>query len=227
MHMTFPLPLPDEKSREALCKAWERQDLNRYLQRWERSTVQEMPHDMIAFTWRACDIGCGFGKFLLRESEQQPNRAYLGIDKGNLRGGNMLKRFAAAGRENLFGIHGNITPILARFPEQFFNQITVLYPNPWWPVKHRKKRWAYHPILPHLVKLLKPGGILTVTSNEAFYLSEWAYTLEHHPNIADMVSVYAGPIQENEGRTHFETRFLEEGTPCGELRHQKKSDVQA
>ncbi len=150
-----------------------------------------------------------------------PERGYLGIDKGQLRGGNMIKRFAESGQKNLFGIHGNVIPVLAGFPDGYFDQVTIFYPNPWWPTKHRKKRWSYHPLLPKLISVLKPGGEILLTSNEAFYLGEWVYALQHHPRLPELQLSYAGPIQEEEGRTHFEAKFIEEGTPAGEVRFVK------
>ena len=217
----FPLAQPRDASVEAMAKAWTRADLVRYQKRWARGWVPPVPREFMAYSWRACDIGCGFGKYLLRESALHPDRAYLGIDKGNLRGGSMLKRFETANRPNLFGLHCNAIPFLASLPDRCLDSITVFYPNPWWPSKHRKKRWPYHPLFPKLAALLKKGGVLLVTSNEGFYLEEWVYAMDHHPAIQAMAPIYRGPMVETEGRTHFETKFIEAGTPCGELRFQK------
>jgi len=201
----------------ALHKAWSRADLARYLMRWSQAIVPPIPEDYWSFDWRALDLGCGFGKYILERSGRHPDRGYLGIDKGHLRGGNLVKRCAATGRANLFGLHGNAIPILAGMPANSVDEVTIFYPNPWWPPRHRKKRWSYHPLLPHLVALLKPGGRLILTSNEAFYLREWIYALSHHPALPPLALIEAGPVRCNPGRTHFETKFLTEGTPIGEV----------
>jgi len=215
--MEFPLPAPEEDAVEAMQKAWRRGDLQRYLKRWERARLPEIPSAFFDYSWRGCDIGCGFGKHLIAESEKHPERAYLGVDKGYLRGGGMLQRVRASGRDNLFGIHANAIPVLAAMPEASLDQISIFYPNPWWPKKHRKKRWPYHPLTPQLIRALKPGGSILLASNEAFYLSEWQYALQRHPDIEGLSLDYAGPIRNAEGRTHFEAKFIEEGTPCGEI----------
>ncbi len=221
--MKFPLPELDDEIREALQKTWQRHRLEPYLRRWRDGFVPEIPEAFFDFDWRACDVGCGMGKFILREAEAHPEHAYLGIDKGAMRGGTMLRRVGDREFPNLFGLLGNATPILAKMAPSSLDLITVFYPNPWWPKKHRKKRWPFHPLLPQLTHLLKPGGELWVASNEAFYLAEWQYALTHHPLIESMVPIFAGPIDETEGRSHFETKFLAESTPCGELRFQKVS----
>lgn len=222
--MQFPLTEPDESAIKVMYKTWERVDLERYLQRWELDTIEARPAALDEFSWRGLDIGCGFGRYIIEIAQQHPECGYLGIDKGTLRGGNMKKRVEAAGVENLFGIHGNVTPVLVGFPDAYFDEITIFYPNPWWPSKHRKKRWAYHPILNKIIDVLKPGGRILLTSNEAFYLAEWQYCLQHHPHAKDLMTLdYSGPIQQTVGRTHFEAKFLAEGTPCGEVRFVKKA----
>lgn len=213
----FPLPIPSDATVKQLHKVWARHRLTPYLRRWQHSDIPTIPAAYWSFAWRGCDLGCGFGKYLLQVSAQHAERGYLGIDKGGLRGGRMCDRFAAADQRNLFGIHTNAIPVLAAMPDRSLDEITIFYPNPWWPAKHRKKRWSYHPLLPKLTHLLKPGGRLVLTSNEAFYLSEWRFAVANHPEAAPMTLSYCGPIQQTEGRTHFETKFLAEGTPCGEV----------
>ena len=220
--ISFPLGDIDETERMVFEKIWKRQDLSRYLLRWKDGYVPPLPTALWDYTWRACDIGCGFGRFILEESARYPERAYLGIDKGTVRGGGMKQRVDDAHRPNLFGLHGNAIPLLAAMPDESFDLITLFYPNPWWPTKHRKKRWAYHPILPKIAKLLKLGGSLVLTSNEGFTLRESRYALLHHPLIAPMLQeTYCGPIQESVGRTHFEAKFLQHNVLCGEIRFQK------
>ena len=214
---------PEEKAAAAMHKAWARTDLARYLTRWPEASVPPVPEVFWSYAWRAVDLGCGFGRHLIEQSGRHPERGYLGIDKGHLRGGGMVQRFRAAGRPNLFGLHGNAIPILAAMPAASLDQVTIFYPNPWWPAKHRKKRWSHHPLLPHLTALLKPGGCIVLTSNEAFYLREWIYALTHHPAVTGMALVEAGPIRRDAGRTHFETKFLAEGTPIGEVRFVRSS----
>ncbi len=219
--MTFPLAPPEPKAVRAMDRSWARHRLDRYLKRWARTTLPEIPEPFWDFTRRACDLGCGYGRFLIEESARHPDWGYLGIDKGAVRGGNMVQRFAQTGRPNLFGIHANLIPVLAGLPDGCLNLITIFYPNPWWPAKHHKKRWSYHPLLPKLVTLLKEDGVILLTSNEAFYLSEWQFAMTHHPDARDMALDYAGPIRTRAGRTHFEAKFIERGISCGEIRFRR------
>lgn len=210
-------PPPDADGIAALEKAWSRSDLDRYLTRWQNSATPQLPERFLRYEKRAMDIGCGFGKYLIQAAADKPDWGFLGVDKGSLRGGSMVQRFQAVGRRNLFGLHTNIIPLAATMPDASLDALTIFYPNPWWPAKHRKKRWSFHPLLPKLARILRPGGTLLITSNEFFYLGEFRYTMAHHPDLRLMTETYAGPIQVTEGRTHFETKFLNEGVPCGEL----------
>jgi len=216
--VVFPLEPPPDDARRFMEKEWKRSDLQRYLKRWEEGYVPEIPEALWDYTWRSCDVGSGFGYFSVEQSALFSERAYLAIDKGNRRGGRIAKRFPEFERPNLFAMHGNAIPILGQMPDDAFDLLTIFYPNPWWPKKHRKKRWAYHPLLAKLITLLKPGGEIMLCSNEAFYLSEWRYALQNHPEIAHLVEeTYCGLIRATSGRSHFESKYLAAGTPCGEV----------
>ena len=224
--MLFPLDPPDDRSIEVMHQNWARHTLDRYLVRWANAYVPAVDERFWSFPHRVVDLGCGLGKHLLAQAALKPDHGFLGIDKGKFRGGGMTERFEAAGHGNLFGLHGNAIPILAAFPDQSLDAITIFYPNPWWPVKHRKKRWSYHPLLPKLAALLRPGGTVLLTSNEAFYLAEWVYALEHHPAAAPLLErVHVGPLTSPTPRSHFETKFAAEGTACGEVVYRRKSLV--
>lgn len=223
MTMKFPFTTPDQSSIQALEKAWRRQDLQRYLTRWSTAKLPPIPPAFFQYTKRACDMGCGIGKFIMQEGAKRPEWSFLGIDKGSIRSSKMLNRLQGDPRPNVFAMHTNAIPILASMAPESLDLLTIFYPNPWWPNKHRQKRWAFHPLLPHLCRLLRPGGSLWITSNEGFYLQEFLYAVTHHPAIENINLEYQGPIQVTEGRTHFETKFLAEGTPCGELRFTKSS----
>ncbi len=223
--LAFPLSLPDERDQQRMQKSWRRHQLERYLQRWDGAYVPEVPEAFWGRSWRACDVGCGLGLFSLRESERNPEHAFLGIDKGTRRGSRMVRRFKETGRDNLFGLHGNAIPILAAMPNHSLDLLTLFYPNPWWPSKHRKKRWSYHPLISKMVDLLKPGGEILLCSNEGFYLQEWLYAMTHHPvAFSALEESYVGPVTVSleEARSHFESKFLQGGTPCGEIRFRKK-----
>lgn len=224
--LPFEIPTPDADSIRQMEKAWSRADLDRYLVRWQNSRLPELPPAFLTFPRQALDIGCGMGRYILMASANDAETAYLGIDKGGFRGGSMVERIEQEARPNLFGLHTNVIPMLPRFAPASLDEITIFYPNPWWPPKHRQKRWSYHPILPLVARLLKPGGSLTITSNEAFYLGEFLYAVTHHPAVQGLENTYAGPIEiasAEAGRTHFEVKFIETGVPCGELRFRKQA----
>jgi len=215
--INFPLPELSEREQDRLFQAWSRYDLERYLLRWKSSPVSGPPGAFWDFSWRACDIGCGAGRYVIDQSLLNVDRAFLGIDKGTRRSSILRARTSELNRPNLFALHANATPVLAKFPDASLDAITIFYPNPWWPTKHRKKRWSYHPLFPRLIQTLKPGGMLTLCSNEAFYLSEWLFALNHHHEAQCLNVDVPGIAQTGRERTHFETQFLNSGIVCGEV----------
>lgn len=203
--------------RADLKRAWQRADLQRYLKRWRDSDIPAAPLGFFAFEHRTVDVGCGVGRYILEQGARFPHRAFLGVDKGVRRSQVLMARIQEVACPNVFGVHTNATPFLCQMPDGILDEITIFYPNPWWPRKHRLKRWAYHPLLVKLCGLLKPGGHLLLCSNELDYLSEWLFAMENHPAAGNMVRDYVGPPRTRSGRTHFEVKLLREGHTCGEI----------
>lgn len=219
----FPLPEVSLEDRQYLMRCWSSGHLERYLLRWQHASVPKVPEAFWAYPWRGCDVGCGMGRYVLDQSRRHPERAYLGIDKGSRRSGVFGRRAECSDLPNSFVLHANATPVLAQLEPGCLDAVTVFYPNPWWPRKHRQKRWPYHPLFAKFIEVLKDGGSLTMCSNEAFYLSEWKVALEHHPAAQEMHLTFVGEVPLDSRRTHFEAKFLGSGIACGQITAVKRA----
>ena len=140
-----------------------------------------------------------------------------------MRGKRLVKKAARSGLPNLAGFRGNAIPTLIHgIPSESVERVYLLYPCPWVRNSQRKNRWYVHPIMPHLVRILKKGGLLIWASDQKFYIDEAAFVSE---NIYKMKPLVCGPISLNpyndlqdfpSGRTKFEQTFLRQGMPCYE-----------
>ncbi len=200
-----------------LRRIWARIDLQKYLLRWENTNLVEIPHSFFDFEQRSIDVGCGLGAYIIRESAIRPKMAFLGVDKSSHRASMIENRIDQTRHKNLFFAHTNIVPFLCQFPDQSLDEITIFYPNPWWPRKHRKKRWSYHPLLTKLASVLKPNGRILVCSNECFYLAEWLEAMNHHPSFSNYQISYVGPARFEQPRSHFEKQFVSRDMILGEI----------
>jgi tRNA G46 methylase TrmB len=108
-------------------------------------------------------------------------------------------------------------------PDARIDRTYILYPCPWPKTAHRRNRWYLHPIMPHLVRTLKPGGRLVWASDQEFYIDEARFVCESRYGLEVLAHGAISPNPYNDleafpgGRTKFERTFLEGGQPCYEL----------
>ena len=127
----FPIaPLAGE-ALEKMQKSWRRADLNRYLRRFMHIPVPEMPDEVWSYERIHLDVGCGQGLFVFTEAARHPKTAFVGVDKSPVRINRLKER--SLGMCNVFPLHTNVTPLLARLPDESLDGLTIFYPNPWWP----------------------------------------------------------------------------------------------
>ncbi len=170
------------------------------------------------------DIGAGSGSFFAELARLHPDRFLIAIERSKLRGQRLAQKARKVGYPNWIGLRGNCIPALIHgVPTEKLERIYVMYPCPWPKNSQRKNRWYLHPIMPHLVRALKPGGLLIWTSDQQFYIDEAKWVCESFYHLRTLIH---GPIQPNRynhmnqfpgGRTKFERDFLGRGLPCYEL----------
>ncbi len=174
------------------------------------------------------DIGAGSGTFFSDLATLHPDRFLIAIERCKLRGQRLVRKAAKTEARNWVGLRGNAIPALIHgVPSERLERIYVMYPCPWPKNSQRKHRWYMHPIMPHLVRTLEPGGLILWASDQQFYIDEAKWVCE---SIYGLTTLNHGPIKANRhnhldqfqgGRTKFERSFLESGQPCYELIVQK------
>ncbi len=100
------------------------------------------------------DIGCGRGKFLLKMAALYPERNFLGIEIREplvIEANEQCDRLQLSNLHFLFcNINLYIEPILASFPSNVLNCVTIQFPDPWFKRSHQKRRV----VQPALVKAI-------------------------------------------------------------------------
>lgn len=201
----------------------------KYMEYWEKRKFCAIPVDRFSeFKKVSLEIGAGSGDFALKKSLENPENLFVAVERDKNRGKSLEKRSQREQRKNLVGLRGNIIPALScGVKDASVDTIYVLYPCPWPRNSQRKNRWYLHPLMAHMIRTLKPGGMLVWASDQKFYIDEGAFVCEKIYGLQILSHGVLAPNPWNDlqqmpqGRTKFERNFLESDQPCYELIVQK------
>lgn len=178
------------------------------------------------------EIGAGSGWFFVEMARLHGDKQLIAIERSKTRGVRLVRKAAKSGLDNLAAFRGNAIPALIHgIPDRSVDRVYILYPCPWQRNSQRKNRWYLHPIMRHLVRILRPKGTLVWASDQKFYIDEARLVCERHHG---MKVHEHGPIEPNPynsldlfpgGRTKFERTFLAAGQPCYELVAERGEEI--
>jgi tRNA (guanine-N7-)-methyltransferase len=66
--------------------------------------------------------------------------------------------------------------LMAKLPDACLDRLFLLFPDPWPKARHAKRRFVHPAMLPVLARVLKPGGIWRVASDDPTY-QNWVRTV--------------------------------------------------
>ena len=129
------------------------------------------------------EIGFGSGDFIFNSSIKNPDTLYLGVEvflNGVASLLDKVENYSPNSKTkaipNLHIYNGNVYHLLEIFKENLFDNIYILFPDPWPKSRHHKRRLINQDNLNLFSKILKPTGNLRFVSDHYDYV-EWA--LEH------------------------------------------------
>lgn len=116
------------------------------------------------------DIGCGEGSFLLAMARQFPERRFLGLERLL---GRVRKVCRQAERDRLSNLRvlrlESAYALECLLPAESFARLHLLFPDPWPKKRHHRRRILQAANVPHLRRVLEPGGELLFKTDHADY----------------------------------------------------------
>lgn len=155
------------------------------------------------------DMGCGRGSFTLALARRYPERLVLGSDVmiGRLRG--IERRAQAAGLGNLQLLRAsNLALVQFQLPPRSIDRIHLLCPDPWPKRHHQIRRLVCTDFLNRLQRVLKPGGVLHMSTDYAPYFDDWQAMLGQLPAF---VADESGSADVADLKTDFERQWTAQG----------------
>jgi len=151
------------------------------------------------------DLGCGKGRFTLELARRWPERLVIGSDimLGRLRRLSRKAERLEFANLRLLRI-GSLELGAYLLPPQSIDRIHLLCPDPWPKERHRLKRLVTTDFISRLPRVLKPGGILHMSTDHLPYLDDWKRIV---PLIPGMHADSSVTLDVADIQTDFEIRW--------------------
>jgi tRNA (guanine-N7-)-methyltransferase len=122
------------------------------------------------FSQNILEIGYGFGDFLFQQASNNQHAMFYGCEP-HLNG--IINLLAKLQKQPLYNLKINnydVRLFLQTFPDNFFQQIFILFPDPWPKIKHHKRRLINSHFLDFiLAKKIAPNGKLIIVTDHCDY----------------------------------------------------------
>ena len=162
------------------------------------------------------ELACGGGEYTVETARRFPARNFIGVD---IKGARIWKGAKVALAENLDNaafLRTRIEQIALFFDEGEVDEIWITFPDPFLKKGKANRRLTSPQFIAQYRKILKPGGILHLKTDDP---TLYAYTVETLENEAGCTILYHDddiytkplPIPELDIRTYYEEKHLAVG----------------
>lgn len=163
------------------------------------------------------EVGCGRGEYTIGMAKLHPEKNFIGTD---IKGARIWKGSSIAIEEELQNVaflRTYVERIEDQFAENEVDEIWITFPDPRPKDRDIKKRLTSPGFLDRYTRILKPGGIIHLKTDN---LGLYEYTLEvlQERKVNDLIftaDLYNSDFQEHTMGiyTTYEKRYLAEGVP--------------
>lgn len=131
--------------------------------------------------YKVLEIGSGHGDFLVDYAGKYPDRFCLGIDLISKRIDKSTKKAERHQVDNAYFLKAKAEEFLDCLPEKFlFNEIIILYPDPWPKRRHHKNRLFQENFLSQLARCVTLGARLHFETDAKDYFDETCELVTQH-----------------------------------------------
>jgi tRNA (guanine-N7-)-methyltransferase len=197
---------------------------------WPRYGIDwsEQPLDLDALFGRhaprVTEIGFGSGENLIGLATRHPERDYLGIEVHPPGVGRLLLSLAERQLTNVRVSRHDAVEVLARqIPRSSFDEVLILFPDPWHKKRHHKRRLIRQEFVETLAERLKPGGLLTLATDWRPYADQMVQVLNACAQLENLSAGGAfAPASSERAPTRFERRGTRLGHEVLELAYRRR-----
>lgn len=130
------------------------------------------------------EIGFGDGQHIFGQAKNNPNNGYVGVEvfqngvanllsliSGVKEGDNLPEEIDALSFEvnNVRVYDDDVRKLFQKIPDNFFDKVFLLFPDPWPKKKHANRRFVNEDNLKEIARVLKSGGLFRVATDHPVY----------------------------------------------------------
>ncbi len=169
------------------------------------------------------EVGSGKGLFLRGAAAARPEVDFLGIEMAEKYAQFTAASLAKAGLHNARIVHGDALRVFRELlPDDSLAAVHVYFPDPWWKLRHRKRRVMQEPLVADIQRTLRSGGSLHFWTDVEEYFQTTLALLAAHPILAGPLPVPETPAEHDMAyRTHFERRVRKASEPVYRAKFRK------
>ncbi|MBH0230194.1 tRNA (guanosine(46)-N7)-methyltransferase TrmB [Halobacillus yeomjeoni] len=160
------------------------------------------------------EIGSGKGQFIAGMGKQHPEVNFIGIEivKSVIVGA--LKKVKQAETDNVRLVNENAEDLREMFETNEVDHIYLNFSDPWPKNRHEKRRLTYHTFLDQYKEVLKPGGEITLKTDNKGFFEYSLVSFSQYGMILDDVSVDLHADEDPLNvPTEYEEKFSAKGQP--------------
>lgn len=163
------------------------------------------------------EVGMGKGLFLLTEALARPGVNFFGVEvvrKYQLYAATRLAVRKLPNAKTCCADAGRLFRDL--IAPGSVSAVHVLFPDPWWKKRHKKRRVFTEGFAADAARALAPGGRFHIASDVAEYFEVMTGIVRAMPAFRELAAeTTEGPLEETGFRTNFERKARLKGTPVG------------
>ena len=169
---------------------------------------------------RWLEIGCGGGEHLAHQAALNPDVTIIGAEPFLNGVAKLLSEIESRELNNVRVHYGDARVLLEALPEQCFERVYLLYPDPWPKARQNKRRFVNSENLKNIHRVLKAEGQFWFASDIEDYV---LWTREHIAEFGGFAE-HGDPSEpfENWTRTRYEAKAVREGRGQNYLRFIKR-----
>jgi tRNA (guanine-N7-)-methyltransferase len=161
------------------------------------------------------EIGFGSGEHLATQASHNSHVGFIGCEPFINGVASLVSSIYEKPLKNIRIVKDDARLLLARLPNQSIGRIYVLFPDPWPKKRHHKRRIIQNEAVRMCLRILQPGGLLVMATDDEEYAHWIQNTMAEQPAFEQVLEGRASIFERpNDWST---TRYEKKGIAAGRV----------